>query len=427
MNDPAIIVIPLHHRGGKFRTDLELRFALRSLAANFVGEFKVVIIGKKKPAWLTGVEFIQPARGGLKHALVVAARAYPSGFFWYYDDCVLLQPTTAAEMQLTPASKVWGKPTRTRWGRMLEKVHRRLKMEGHSTYNYSRPHGPYFFDKPMVDESFADWPGMKGKFPFESWILNKRDWPRRHAAVRQYYGGFKSPPGPSRRYLNYNDGGNTLELREWLRKQFPKESRFETDEEVSKEEMYYLQSRHIYNAWDQQGRPELRTICECAVGPHSLLVRFKGLAERTVLIEPDPDMARKARRRYPWAELMEVAVTEQYGTVNLRRLEGSSYVKGLPWAPAFDRFPRRARAAGKVAVAGVPFTAIDDGRIDLINLDCEGGEWYVLQGMTSRPLILQIELYEKHGHYREIIAWIRENGYQEMARWGNANIIYRRV
>ena len=430
MNNPLenpVVVIPLHHGGGKLRTDHELRYTLRALSINFQAAFRVVIIGRKLPQWIQGVEFIKCPDKGLKHALVVAAREFPEGFFWNYDDCLMLRPTTPEEMMKTPSPKKWAGKSGTRWGQMLEEVRGRLIAEGLPAHDYSRPHGPYFFNKEMIDEAFADWPGMKGKFPFETWILNKRKWPRAHGAVKQYYGAFKTPPGDGHRYLNYNDAGNTLPLRDWLREKFPDVSRFETGRELSKKEMYALQSRHLTKAWVDAGSTPLRTICECAVGPHSLLIGLEGKAKRTILIEPDPVMAAGARKQYPWAEVHQVAVMPESGTVNLRQLQGSSYIKGIPWAPAFQAFPKRARRAGKVAVRALPFDLIDDGEIDLINLDCEGSEWHVMQKMTSRPLILQIEIYRRHGHFREIKGWLKENNYRQVKKWGNANVIYQRA
>ena len=423
-DDVLRIVIPLHTGGGKLGDDAELRFALRSLAAHVKEPYEIVIAGSALPEWASGLRRIEA--GGLKSALAAAAAAFPAGFMWWYDDCVLLRDSTAAELGVTPCCRGWRKPG-SGWSKKLEKVRQRLVAEGMKAWDYSRPHGPYFFDKGMVDEGFRDWPGMAAKFPWESWILSKRDWPRVHGAVRQYYGAFKGAPGPGQRYLNYNNRGFTLELRDWLRARFPEKSPWENDNPMSKKEIYGKQALHVQGVWEELGRPPLRTICECATGPWSLLAGFEGLARRTLLIEPDPEMAAAARRNYPWAEVRQVAVAREFGTANLRKLNGSSYIKGIPWAPAFDVCPDKARKAGKVPVATVPFSVLDDGEIDLLNLDCEGSEWYVLEKMKSRPRILQVELYPKHGHHREISAWLEAHGYQVAKRWGNANLILTRA
>lgn len=258
------IVIPLHPRGGKLRDDTELRFALRSLEDHFRGDFHVVLVGEKLPHWLTGVTHL-PA-GGLKSALVAAAAAYPEGFLWWYDDCTLLRDSTVEELKVTPCCRGWGK-ARTGWSRKLESIRQRLVAEGHKPWDYSRPHGPYFFDKGMVDEGFADWPGMASKFPWESWILSKRDWPRCHGAVKQYYGPFRGAPGDGARYLNYNDKGFSAELQRWLWQFFPRPSRFENDgsevewpEARVKLEVHTL--RFGVSWWVQACAPTLDAWCE---------------------------------------------------------------------------------------------------------------------------------------------------------------------
>ena len=242
---PWQIVFPLHEGGGKLRDDTELRYALRALEAHFKEPFEVTIVGRKVPGWLrvesgerraesgekTGVRHIKA--GGLKSSLVAAAAAYPDGFFWMYDDCCLLRDTTGRDMQVTPCKPVWSK-AETPWGRQLRSIKTRLEKEGWAAArgfirDYSCPHGPYWFDKGMVDEGFADWPGMAAKFPWESWILNKRGWPGREGVCVQYYAECRTVEPGDAFFLNYSDKGNTRELREWLGRRFAA-GRFEREE-----------------------------------------------------------------------------------------------------------------------------------------------------------------------------------------------------
>lgn len=220
------IVFPLHHDGGKLRDDSELRFALRSIEQYFKDPFEIVIVGRKLPDWLQGVRHIDQPAKGLKTALRLAAEAFPNGFHWCYDDTILVRDTTAEEMKVTPACKGWSKP-KTAWRRKLDSIRVRLLAEQLPAWDYSSPHGPYWFDKGMIDEAFRDWPGMASKFPCESWILSKRNWPRRHGVVKQYYGAFNEPPGDRQAFINFNNKGFTVELRDWLRTRFPDPSRFE--------------------------------------------------------------------------------------------------------------------------------------------------------------------------------------------------------
>jgi hypothetical protein len=218
------ICIPLHPDGGKFRDNTELRHALRSLCRHFKDEFEVVIVAEKLPPWLTGVRHIRGA--GLKDSLHAAADACPEGFFWFYDDTCLVRDTTGAEMRVTPCCKGWS-AAKTSWARMLAQIHQRLTAEGVHAWDYSRPHGPYWFTKAMVDEGFADWPKMTAKFPWESWILSKRDWPRRHGVVRQYYGEFKAGGLENAWFVNYNDKGCSAGLLTMLESLFPDPCEFE--------------------------------------------------------------------------------------------------------------------------------------------------------------------------------------------------------
>lgn len=213
------IVIPLHPAGGKFGNNTEVRFALRSIERHFKGEFHLAVVSSQPPAWAVGVEWVDDGGKGLKTALRRAAERFPDGFFWWYDDCVLLRDQTPEELKVTLACRRWTS-AKTKWARSLEEVRARLVKEGFKPWDYSRPHGPYWFDKGMVDETFSDWPGLAGKFPFESWILSKRDWPRRHGNYKQYYGAFKSPPSERDVLLNYNDKGATETLMDWLWQRF---------------------------------------------------------------------------------------------------------------------------------------------------------------------------------------------------------------
>lgn len=224
LDNKTPIIIPLHHGGGKFKNDTELRYALRSIERHFQGAFRIIIVGKKIPEWLVNVEHVYEE--GLKSSLIAAANYCPEGFLWWYDDCCLLKNKNSEELKVTTACEGWQKPNTT-WTRQLDKIRQRLLDENLPAWDYSRPHGPYWFDKGMVDEGFADWPGMRAKFPWETWILSKRNWPRRYGEVMHYYGEFKHPPSDDCSHLNYSDSGNTPELRRFLEQRFPDPCSFE--------------------------------------------------------------------------------------------------------------------------------------------------------------------------------------------------------
>lgn len=253
-----IICIPYSPCGGKFKNGKELRYALRGFAKHFKGDYEVVLVGPKKPEWYQGT-WIEQTHGKLKTALKLAAEVYPDGFFWWYDDCVLIQDQTAEQLKVTPARKSWGRIW-TKWGEGLEKIKVRLEKEGYTPWDYSKPHGPYWFDKGMIDESFNDWPNMAGKFPFESWILSKRDHPRRFGVEAQYYNEFRNAPSAEKIFVNWCDRGFTPELIAWLDQQFPNDDHKEISN-MSFEEVSHSSSEEIGNMNNEESlKVEVHTI-----------------------------------------------------------------------------------------------------------------------------------------------------------------------
>lgn len=234
------IVFPLSPCLGKLRDGTELRYALRGLARHFKGEYEVTVIGPKKPDWYHG-RWIEQKEGRLKSALRMAAKEFPAGFFWWYDDCVLIADQTPEECMITPCREKWG-AAQTTWGNKLEKIRKRLVAENYKAWDYSRPHGPYWYDGSMIDETWADWSNadLIGKFPFESWILSKRDWPRRFGVEKQYYGAWKGAPEPGKIFVNWCDRGFTTELQGWLAERFPEESPEEIETKRVKVEVHTL-------------------------------------------------------------------------------------------------------------------------------------------------------------------------------------------
>jgi hypothetical protein len=150
-----------------------------------------------------------------------------------------------------------------------------------------------------------------------------------------------------------------------------------------------------------------RTFCECGVGPLSISaapsVHEGRLAERLLLVEPNPELHRLAKEKMPNADIRQVAIGDNIGKHPLRLNGGSSHLKGT-WAPTMG-------PDEEVLVDVVTFDLLDDGEIDCMVLDNEGQEWSVLSKMRSRPLILSVELWRGHPHLAEIEGWLSGSGY----------------
>lgn len=65
---------------------------------------------------------------------------------------------------------------------------------------------------------------------------------------------------------------------------------------------------------------------------------------------------------------------------------------------------------------------IDNGKIDILLLDCEGAEWFVLENLISRPYAISIELFDgqyyKNPNLYKILEWLKENNYEQAANKG---------
>lgn len=73
------------------------------------------------------------------------------------------------------------------------------------------------------------------------------------------------------------------------------------------------------------------------------------------------------------------------------------------------------------------FDEFDDGTIDILDLDIEGCEWYVLEKMKSRPKFIIIETIWKsytNPFLEQIKAWMAENHYSVFEH-RDANTFYK--
>ena len=172
-------------------------------------------------------------------------------------------------------------------------------------------------------------------------------------------------------------------------------------------------------------------VCEVGVW-HPRTSNIKYYIEKdikTLLIEPDLESIALIEKE--WSDkknliLKTFACTDFEGTIDLHKAGSSSFVSSTNNSPAIvnDSFDIKKNVSTKVDAK--KFSSEDPGDIDLISIDTEGSEWYVIKHMISRPDVISIET---HGGYyinpyiEEIKKWMGKHNY---ALWfkDNSDSVY---
>jgi FkbM family methyltransferase len=138
---------------------------------------------------------------------------------------------------------------------------------------------------------------------------------------------------------------------------------------------------------------------------------------RTTLVEPDPKNIKAIESFFKGRtniKLFPFAVFNYNGTLELVQREASTYVGSLAASPALVNDHYIPNEKDKFTVECRKFDEIDDGTIDLLSVDTEGCEWYVMMNLKSCPKVISIETHGKsyiNPFYNEISIWVRQNNY----------------
>jgi len=114
--------------------------------------------------------------------------------------------------------------------------------------------------------------------------------------------------------------------------------------------------------------------------------------------------------------LYPYAVCDQRGPMVLFDRGEGSWLVELPASP--DTMNNMVTIDPKFCktVPGITINEIDPTNIDLLLVDVEGAEWWVLKHLVSRPSVIVLETHLVGGCYInpymiEINKWMKENGY----------------
>lgn len=249
---PASIVIPYVNS-----TALgdELKYAVRSIALNAGFPFKLFIVADRLPDWASDELLLIEAKQvvGQKYAkafdaveklkAAVGDERVDDLFIYSYDDTVFLSKVASfdflnvAVAQLSSPEKIRAmKSGSTIWKEVLSNTFERLKANKLPTFNYET-HLPRLFEKKRISTIIKKFGFQRRPYLFSTiyfnyfnpqpeFLLNglplyKADI-REPLAIRQIEEVTKG-----KLFLNYNDKGLNVNLKEFLSEKFPEKSRFE--------------------------------------------------------------------------------------------------------------------------------------------------------------------------------------------------------
>ena len=139
---------------------------------------------------------------------------------------------------------------------------------------------------------------------------------------------------------------------------------------------------------------------------------------RATLVEPDPESIRKIKEHFSDCNnltLHPVAIFDYQGELTLIKNKASSYVKNISKSPAVINDNYKISAEDELIVKCTTFDQVDDGSIDLLSIDVEGSEWFVIQSMVSRPKVISLETHGSayvNPYIDKILGWMKSNEYK---------------
>jgi hypothetical protein len=140
---------------------------------------------------------------------------------------------------------------------------------------------------------------------------------------------------------------------------------------------------------------------------------------RATLVEADPLMVERIRTHFSGCANLTVhavAACDFEGTVELCRVGPSTFVRGQSSPAAVNDGYRECEADTFTAPARL-FSRLDDGSVELLSVDVEGVEWWVIRHLVSRPAVISVETHGAayvNPHLRQIQEWMASNAY---TRW----------
>ena len=156
------------------------------------------------------------------------------------------------------------------------------------------------------------------------------------------------------------------------------------------------------------------------------LARFIADGVPATLVEPLPWCAENLRKAFPAARVIEAVCAKCAGEVTLYDRGEGAWIEDVPAGTAPDEHINHSASRRwefedryKRKVRAVRFAdEIDAEDIDILAVDTEGAEWFVIgQMQKARPKLIRVETHFTHSGYRnpywnEITARLASLGYR---------------
>jgi FkbM family methyltransferase len=150
----------------------------------------------------------------------------------------------------------------------------------------------------------------------------------------------------------------------------------------------------------------------------------------SILIEADPLCVERIHEYFRNRNITvyPYAIWDEEGIITLYRAGASTFVSSIMRSPAKTNDHYIENSKNSFTAEAKRFSSIDSGDIDLISIDIEGAEWYVLKHMISRPKFINIEFRAdrySNPFKKEIIDWLRSNNYTLWYHDDTDSVYYR--
>jgi len=177
---------------------------------------------------------------------------------------------------------------------------------------------------------------------------------------------------------------------------------------------------------------DVKVVCEVGVyyPETSKLKEFIKKGVKAILVEADPLCVEKIKEYFKGKDIkiFPFAVWDKEETVTLYRSNSSTFLSGINESPAIVNDNYKLNDKDSFTVEAKLFSAFDAGDIDILSIDIEGAEWFVLKHLISKPKLINIELRAGkyvNPHKNEIEAWLIKNNYKLLLHDDTDSIYYK--